>query len=329
MSFAGPEHRRVLGVAADAPLATWYDLLGISPSASREDVEQAMLRRMVQVRKYQVGAYQMQALQLMSDLGQAYVTLSNPQARAAYDRSLSALAGADQTVEDVAAEVLAEAGRQRVRVPLVDTSTPKPLPQKRPLPATLPQTAAPADPDRPPCPQCGKPMPKASAVCMHCGFKRARGSSVKPPPRAEAEAPLAGLSDAAISDLLRLNLSPEQTLARLQLMSNLYHAQRDGGAYWTSAPPMFCSFCRHPLALRTDAHALSAESLAGYEMYVTYFVKKREAQGKLKVAWPLSPADLTRVTDAICGGNPQAMRVFCRTCAERILASPRMQESSC
>src|SRR5688572_24356598 len=118
MSFAGPEHRRVLGVSADAPLATCYDLLGISRSASKDDVEQAMLRRMVQVRKYQVGAYQIQALELMSDLGQAYVTLSNPQARAAYDRSLSAGSGTDQTVEEVAAEVLAETVRQRARAPV-------------------------------------------------------------------------------------------------------------------------------------------------------------------------------------------------------------------
>ena len=74
---------------------------------------------------------------------------------------------------------------------------------------------------------------------------------------------------------------------------------------------------------------LSAESVAGYEMYVTYFAKKREAQGKLRLTWPLSPADLARVTEAIRGGSPQAMRLFCHTCAERILASPRIQESPC
>lgn len=278
MHFDTPAFRHVLGVAPDVPLATWYDLLGVPADADRQAVEQAVFARMVQVRKYQVGAYQEQALALLSELGQAYVSLTDPESRAQYDASLKP---ADEHIAATEAAVEAQ-------------------------PA-----------DRTSCPKCGKPMAATSAVCLHCGFKR-RSPTSQAASREPAPSPAAAFN-MPLSELMRQDLTPEQIMARLRLMGEVYRAQKNGAAVWF--PPKFCDFCHRPLPARADAHGLSGTALARLPAYVSFFAKRLEAQGRDRFTWPLEQEDRQRVGKAIAGGDASHMRLFCRRCTERLLSS--------
>ena len=155
-------------------------------------------------------------------------------------------------------------------------------------------------------------MPAASAVCLHCGFKRRSPTS---------KAEQSGLSPGspAISELLRQDLTPEQLLARLRLSSSVYQAQRSATSAWSAVPPCFCSFCHHPLATRNDAHALATSHLAQLPIFVEFYARRLQAQGKEHFEWPLNSDDFRRVGQAIHGSGARRLRLFCRSCIERIL----------
>jgi hypothetical protein len=317
MQFDDPVYRQILGLPAAAPLADWYDLLGVPRGESRESaLQQAMLGRIAQVRRYQLGAYQSQALELINELSQAYVCLSDAGSRLAYD--------AGQVVEAEAAE---PGGLARMPVsPATPLRSGKPPPESRqPLesqPRPKPVAAG-------VCPQCGKPMPAQGSVCYHCGFR----SAAKPDRTGEGQAATRMLAFGC-DELLRQDLSPEQILARLRLMRESQKASNLGGSHWTR-PTMsvanssghaqsFCQSCRRPLMNRSDAYGIRNNELASMVDYISEFAKKLEALGQQKFTWPLGKKDLLRARDRIPARDSTSVRLYCQRCYERLAKSERL-----
>ena len=80
-------YRDWLGVTSPSP--TYYDLLGVPPlerDATR--ILQAAREVKRKIRAYQIGRYRKQALDLLSDVGQAVSVLTNAARRQAYDNEL-------------------------------------------------------------------------------------------------------------------------------------------------------------------------------------------------------------------------------------------------
>ena len=285
-----PAYLHILGLPAGTPLSNWYDLLGVPVfEGDRQKLEQAMLNRVVLVRRYQVGAYQQQSLALLNELSQAYVCLTDEESRQQYDRSL----------RDASTATKFEA---------VGRAEPKP---QEPSPDAAPT-----------CPQCAKPMPARTAICLHCGYRRAKPA----PSRADTLSSAAAAAPPAFGsvELLRQDLSPEQLLARLNLMRGLYQANRLGDKHWISNHGLFCQLCRRPLATRTDAYGLDTPLLSSTVEFVNQYARRLEGLGKQQFQWPLNAKSFADLRETIARQSPQAVRLFCRNCAERYLKSPKI-----
>jgi hypothetical protein len=165
-------------------------------------------------------------------------------------------------------------------------------------------------------------MPAASLVCYQCGHRQARPAAAAVGPAPAQPAPFA-------AELLRQDLTPEQLLARLQLMRSVYVAGRRAALLWTKGIPCFCHYCHRPLAARSDAYGLESSTLARLEEYLAHVAKRLEAQGKQRFAWPLSAESLKEISRFVLGDNAQSMRLFCRSCVERILKSRRIAGAEC
>jgi hypothetical protein len=79
-----------LDIPADRRPPTYYDLLGISPTECDSNaIEQAALRRLGKVRRFQLGQHGDLSQALATELSRARLVLMDPDRRAAYDESLS------------------------------------------------------------------------------------------------------------------------------------------------------------------------------------------------------------------------------------------------
>jgi len=85
---------RILGVAADINATSYYELLGLSPDASADDVRDAyykLVRLLHPDRHARQSDERRRALTIVyARLGEGYRVLSNPSARAEYDQGLAA-----------------------------------------------------------------------------------------------------------------------------------------------------------------------------------------------------------------------------------------------
>jgi len=91
-------YRDWLGVESPSP--TFYDLLGVPPlERDAALILQAGREVKRKIRAYQIGRYHKQALDLLSDVGQAVSVLTNAAKRRAYDNDL--LRGWRQAIEDL------------------------------------------------------------------------------------------------------------------------------------------------------------------------------------------------------------------------------------
>jgi hypothetical protein len=280
----------------------------------------------VQVRKYQVGAYEEQALTLLNELGLAFVTLTDDESRAQYDRSLSSTFISGAGVEDIAAEVLGE----RLPPPRPPAWTEADKPTRVPPRPTKPAPQLEA-PSKIACPQCGKPMPAASSVCYQCGYKRAAPAAGKAKPvgagqpaAGAVELPEAARVSFSATELLRQDLSPEQLLSRLQTTRALYRARQLADRLLTPGSVHSCHFCMRSLRVRSDTYALESATLCQLEEYLLHVARRLEALGKEQFTWPPPDEELARISGTVVGGNPHSMRLFCRACTERMLKSRRI-----
>jgi hypothetical protein len=105
-----------LNIPPDRRPPTYYDLLGLDPSAGPEAVEQAALRRMSKVRTHQLGPHSDASQELLAELARARLVLMDPDRRADYDAKLGLGGGprptrpeADEADDDAEAEVEADA----------------------------------------------------------------------------------------------------------------------------------------------------------------------------------------------------------------------------
>ncbi|MGB2966463.1 MAG: hypothetical protein WBD14_03505, partial [Phycisphaerae bacterium] len=82
-------YREWLGVTSPAP--TYYDLLGVPPMEwDSAVILQAAREVKRKIRSYQIGRYRREALDLLSDVGQAVSVLTNADRRRLYDNELLA-----------------------------------------------------------------------------------------------------------------------------------------------------------------------------------------------------------------------------------------------
>lgn len=102
-----------------------YQLLGFSgPQATRSEIEAAYARQMQTVRRYQVGAHMEVAQRLISELSEAYVCLSDPRRREAYDATLRGGLTTQEAPSTPEASPPAPPAKPRPLAPIVKTPTP-------------------------------------------------------------------------------------------------------------------------------------------------------------------------------------------------------------
>jgi len=83
-----PYHRWLAIPQGQRP-PTYYQLLGIAPNETdAEVIQEAALRQASHIRTYQTGRYAKESQALLNEIGQAKVTLLNPEKRKEYDARL-------------------------------------------------------------------------------------------------------------------------------------------------------------------------------------------------------------------------------------------------
>jgi WD40 repeat protein len=86
-------YHKWLGIPKEQRPATYYQLLGISPSETDRDViEEAAIRQTTHLRAYQIGPHAQECTRLLNEIAQARTTLLNPGLRREYDARLAPLA---------------------------------------------------------------------------------------------------------------------------------------------------------------------------------------------------------------------------------------------
>jgi hypothetical protein len=312
-------YRHILSRSAAAPLATHYELLGVAQGESdRAALEQAMLDCVIKVRRYQVGAYQQQALELLNALGEAYVCLTDEETRREYERSL----GIGRT-SSYGGSATAEAhgpAADATPWPVAATDLPKATPRAPSWPA-IPADETPVEalsPTAAVCPQCGKPMSARLTTCYHCNYRRGPAAAA-PAGQDEGRATMQFSAD----DLVRQDITPEQLLARFHLMRDMYQAKKLARKYWVSTQPNLCQRCNHKLASSNDAHAIPSAVLSTLSEFVVQFARRQQSLGK-HFDWPLSQSAIEELQEEIVGRKHQSVRLYCRNCSEKLFRSPRL-----
>jgi hypothetical protein len=167
-TFNEPVYKKILGLDGGTTVSNWYSLLGVEEFESDEaKIDQAMLRRFEQARRYQVGSYEDQALRLIDELGRAYACLTNDETRRSYDKTLGGQAASDSFAGAMEALLLNEV----VETHLVPDET-----HVTHVDATEVEAASSPTPDNAKCPQCGKPTSPKTPVCYQCGHKKGVGT---------------------------------------------------------------------------------------------------------------------------------------------------------
>lgn len=96
-------YHRWLAIPRDQRPPTFYQLLGIAPNETdAEVIKEAALRQASHIRTYQTGRYAKESQALLNEIGQAKVTLLNPDKRKEYDARLG-LTGTDRITPGAAA----------------------------------------------------------------------------------------------------------------------------------------------------------------------------------------------------------------------------------
>ena len=321
-AFNEPVYKKILGLAADGVVSDWYSLLGVERFESDEaKIDQAMLRRFEQARRYQVGSYEDRALRLIDELGRAYACLTNEETRRSYDKTLDR-----QTVSDAFTDALeAVLLNDVVEAKVVPAETPR-----APVNSVETKAAKPPAPVKTTCPQCGKPTSPKAPVCYQCGHRKEsaleRQTKVTPDTTA--------VTGVSLRELARQDLSPRQLLARLQEMRKLSQARRLGMGLWvaprrdlrTKATEVGsrCGRCGRGLEHQTDAYGIRESDVRDTLEYIQAYAKKLESLGRDQFAWPLSADDARRVRQSMAGFRPTNVALYCHSCATKFIQSPRV-----
>lgn len=143
-----------------------YALLGLKPfEQDTGRIQEAYARSMVVVRKYQVGAHMEVAQRVISELSEAYATLTHPQQRQAYNAALRG----GETYGDRPAGTVAEPRRPpshaRLAAPPIAPPRPEPEPEQSSLRLQEAETpAAASEAPEPPQPRRGTKQPPATVA---------------------------------------------------------------------------------------------------------------------------------------------------------------------
>lgn len=316
--FNAPIYKKILGLDAGATISDWYSLLGLAKFESDEaKIDEAMLQRFEQARRYQVGNYQDQALRLIDEMGRAYACLTDDQTRQTYDETL----GREPVSDAIEGVLLSDA----VEVRPVSADPPAAR-----VDSARAKAAEAAPPDDKTCPQCGKPTSPKTPVCYHCGFKKEslleRRTAGTP---AVAAAP--GMS---LRELVQQDLSPQQLLGRLQVAKKLFRARNLSIGLWT-APKQDrrtrtteassrCGRCGRGLMNQMDAYGMRESDARDTLEFIQSYARKLESLGREKFVWPLSADDARRLRQGMSGFRPDEVGLYCHTCATKFVQSPRV-----
>ncbi len=91
-------YHKWLGIPKDQRPPTYYQLLGIAPGETDQEViDEAAVRQIAHVRTYQIGPHAAEATRLLNEISQAKTTLLNPAKRKAYDEKLATVPAAQIT----------------------------------------------------------------------------------------------------------------------------------------------------------------------------------------------------------------------------------------
>lgn len=318
-AFEDPASKKILGLEGDATISDWYSLLGVEKFESDEaKIDQAMLQRFEQVRRYQVGNYENQSQRLIAELGRAYACLTDEEDRRSYDKTL----GGD-TVADAIEAVLLNDMVETIAVP---AETPVAS-----VDSAGTEVAEEVPPDNKTCPRCGKPTSPKAPVCYQCGYKkpsvleqRAKGNSQ-------------GISSSAmlVQDLVRQDLTPQQLLSRIKEMRKFANATKRAAGIWRaptnsnrkSGPReanSHCRSCTKGLMHASDAHAILDSEVRGTIEFVQSYARKLEALGRVRFHWPLRDEDIREVQQQMPELGSNSVDLYCRGCASRIFRSPKV-----
>lgn len=318
--FNEPIYKKILGLVADSNVSDWYSLLGVEQFESDEvKIDQAMLRRFEQARRYQVGNYEDQALRLIDELGRAYACLTNDETRRSYDKTLGGQAASDSFAGAVEALLLNEV----VETHLVPDET-----HVTHVDATEVEAASSPTPDNSKCPQCGRPTSPKAPVCYQCGHKKESAPEPKTKPGTNAAA---GVS---LRELANQELSPQQMLARLQEMKALTRAQYLARGHWvaprsgfkkkTVEPVSRCRRCGRGLSHASSVYGFRESDIRNTLEFIESYAKKLESLGRDQFEWPLREDDVRRIRQSMAGFRPDNVALYCYGCAVKFFRSPRV-----
>ncbi len=322
-AFNEPIYKKIMGLEANATIRDWYSLLGLAKFESDEaKIDEAMLQRFEQARRYQVGNYEDQALRLIDELGRAYACLTDDDARRSYDRTLGGKAGSD-AVADAIEEVLlsdvvetneSSANAATALIDSVGTKTTKGVP-----------------PDDRTCPQCGKPTSPKAPVCYHCGFKKESALE-----RRATGKPVVGAAPGmSLRELVQQDLSPQQLLGRLQVAKKLFRARNLAIGLWNAPqqdrktrntePGSRCGRCGRGLMNQMDAHGMRESDVRDTLEFIQSYARKLESLRREQFEWPLSEDRARRIRQGMSGFRPDEIGLYCQTCATKFIQSPRVE----
>jgi len=323
--FRDPVYPQMLGMDSGELIKDCYALVGVKQFESDEtEIEQAILRRFEQVRRYQVGKYEDYALQLIDALGRAYSCLTNDQEREAYNRTLEGGKPASAISERKPPTHVASAPDVAAKKPPVGGRTPKPTPSDGP----------PAEGNKGLCPQCGKITAPKAPVCYQCGFKKPAIKRAAPSPKKRQS----GTGNSPFREFVRQDLTPEQLLARLREERLLIDAMKRASGLWkppavekaygrqreSSEASSRCRRCGKGLMRASDAYCLFVADVRRTVEFANTYGRKLQSLGRAQFEWPLSSIDVLRVQKMIPETDAGKLHMYCRGCAQRILRSPKV-----
>ncbi len=321
-AFNEPIYKKIMGLEANATIRDWYSLLGLAKFESDETkIDEAMLQRFEQARRYQVGNYEDQALRLIDELGRAYACLTDDDARRNYDRTLGGKAGSDAVADAIEEVLLSD---------VVETNESSANAATALIDSVGTKTAKEVPPDDRTCPQCGKPTSPKAPVCYQCGYKKESPLER----RASEKLSVATASSPGLRDLVRQDLSPQQLLGRLKEAKKLSKARNLSIGIWVeprrdrrmqdTEASSRCARCGRGLMHQTDAFGMRESDVRDTLEFIHFYAKKLESLGREQFAWPLSDDDARRVRESMSGFRPDDVALFCRSCAAKYIRAQRV-----
>lgn len=329
-AFNEPVYKKILGLEGNRIVSDWYSLLGVAKFESDEaKIDEAMLRRFEQARRYQVGSYENQALRLIDELGRAYACLTNDDTRLSYDKTLG-----DQPDSDAFADAMEALLLNEVVETNTDVVEANVVPAEAHVaPVDLPKREAakqPANNDTT-CPQCGKPTSPKAPVCYQCGYKKQTN-----PKQVSKENKRGNDSTGdSFQALVRQDLTPEQLLTRLREMRKLTNAANLAEEIWKAPKPSIrkggreepsshCRDCGKGLMRLSDAFGIRESELRRTRSFVESYARKLVSLGRANFEWPLTDEDIRQVQQQMAEPRGINISLYCRGCASRIFRSPQV-----